>query len=41
MRFAFVLTGLLALAVALPGTGVAAKPIVNEHSSFTDTFPDE
>jgi hypothetical protein len=41
MRFAFVLTGLLALAVALPGIGVAAQPIVNEHSSFTDTFPDE
>lgn len=41
MRFAFLLTGLLALAVALPGIGVAAKPIVNEHERFTDTFPDE
>jgi hypothetical protein len=41
MRFAFFLVGLLALAVALPGTGVAAKAIENEHSSFTDTFQDE
>lgn len=41
MRFAFLLSGLLALAVALPGVGVAAKPIVNEHNSFSDTFPDE
>lgn len=41
MRFALLLIGLLALAVALPGSGVAAKPIVNEHSRFTDTFPDE
>jgi hypothetical protein len=41
MRFAFLLTGLLVLAVALPGGGVAAAPIVNEHSRFTDTFPDQ
>jgi hypothetical protein len=41
MRFAFFLVGLLALVVALPATGVAAGPTVNEHSRFTDTFPDE
>jgi hypothetical protein len=41
MRFAFLLIGLLALAVALAGTAAAAKPTVNEHSRFTDTFPDE
>jgi hypothetical protein len=41
MRFALLFTSLLALAVALPGSGVAAEPIVNEHSSFSDTFPDE
>src|ERR1043166_7569252 len=41
MRFAFLLTGLLVLAVALPGVGVAAAPTVNEHIRFTDTFPDE
>ena len=41
MRLAVLLTGLLALAVALPGIGVAAKPLVNEHSNFSDTFPDE
>jgi hypothetical protein len=41
MRFAFLLTGLLVLAVALPGIGVAAAPIVNEHNRFTDTFPDQ
>jgi hypothetical protein len=41
MRLAFVVTGLLALAVALPGVGVGAAPIVNEHVSFTDTFADE
>ncbi|HYY64707.1 MAG TPA: hypothetical protein VE688_08840 [Gaiellaceae bacterium] len=41
MRFAFLLTGMLALAVALPSVGVAAQPIVNEHSTFSDTFPDE
>lgn len=41
MRFALIVTGLMALAVALPGVGVAAQPVVNEHSSFTDTFPDE
>jgi hypothetical protein len=41
MRFAFLLTGILVLAVALPGVGVAAAPIVNEHVRFTDTFPDQ
>lgn len=41
MRFAFLLTGLLVLAVALPGVGVAAAPIVNDHTRFTDNFPDE
>jgi hypothetical protein len=41
MRFAFLLTGMLALVVALPSIGSAAQPIVNEHSRFTDTFPDE
>jgi hypothetical protein len=41
MRLAILVTGLLALAVALPSIGVAAKPVVNEHSRFTDTFPDE
>jgi hypothetical protein len=41
MRFALIATGLMALAIALPGVGVAAQPVVNEHSSFTDTFPDE
>jgi hypothetical protein len=40
MRFAFLVTGLLVLAVALPGVGAAAAPIVNEHARFTDTFPD-
>jgi hypothetical protein len=41
MRLVVLVTGLLALAVALPGIGVAAAPVVNEHSSFSDTFPDE
>jgi len=41
MRFALLLTGVLALAVVLPGSGVAAEPIVNEHSAFSDTIPDE
>ena len=39
MRFALLLTGVLALAVVLPGSGLAAGPIVNEHSSFSDTLP--
>jgi hypothetical protein len=41
MRFALLLTGVLVLAVALPGIGAAAAPIVNEHSNFSDTFQDE
>jgi hypothetical protein len=41
MRLALLVTGLIALAVALPSVGVAAQPVVNEHSSFSDTFPDE
>jgi hypothetical protein len=41
MRFGLLLTGVLALAVALPGIGAAAEPIVNEHSIIKDTFPDE
>jgi hypothetical protein len=41
MRFGLLLTTVLALAVALPGIGVAAKPIVNEHSIIHDTIPDD
>lgn len=40
MRFRFVMAVVLGLAVALPGIGVASAPIVNDHSTFTDTFPD-
>lgn len=40
MRFGFVLTVVLGLAVGLPGIGVAAAPVVNDHSTFSDTFPD-
>jgi hypothetical protein len=41
MRFGFLLTAALVLTVALPGIGVAAAPVVNEHSRFSETFPDE
>jgi hypothetical protein len=31
----------LGVLIALPAVGTAAGPIVNEHSRFTETFPDE
>jgi hypothetical protein len=40
-KLALVLAGALALTIAASGSASAAAPIVNEHNSFTDTFPDE
>jgi len=40
-KLALVLAGALALTIAASGTASAAAPIVNEHSRFTDTFPDQ
>ena len=42
MRCAFLLTSVLAFAVALPGTGIAAAPVAHFHiGPISDTFPDE
>jgi hypothetical protein len=40
-KLALVLAGALALTIAASGSASAAAPIVNEHSMFTDTFPDQ
>jgi hypothetical protein len=40
VRFGSLVTAALVLALASPMIGVAAAPIVNDHSRFTDTFPD-
>jgi hypothetical protein len=40
-KLALVLAGALALTIAASGSASAAAPIVNEHSRFTDTFPDQ
>jgi len=40
-KLALVLAGALALTIAASGSASAAAPVVNEHSNFTDTFPDE
>jgi len=40
-KLALVLAGALALTIAASGTASAAAPIANEHSRFTDTFPDQ
>jgi hypothetical protein len=37
----FVLAGILALTLAVSSGAFAAAPIINEHSRFTETFPDE
>ncbi|HEV8274587.1 MAG TPA: hypothetical protein VGQ26_02670 [Streptosporangiaceae bacterium] len=39
-KLALVLAGALALTIGASGGASAAAPIVNEHTSFTDTFPD-
>jgi hypothetical protein len=42
MRLAFLITGLMALTIALPGTAVAAAPVVNVHTGpELDSFADE
>lgn len=40
-KLALILAGALALTIAASGSASAAAPIVNEHSTFTDTFPDQ
>jgi hypothetical protein len=40
-KLALVLAGALALTIGASGGASAAAPIVNEHTSFTDTFPDQ
>jgi hypothetical protein len=40
-KLGFVLVGALALMLAISSGAFGAAPIVNEHSQFTDTFPDE
>jgi hypothetical protein len=40
-KLALVLAGALALTIAASGSASAAAPIVNEHSTITDTFPDQ
>ncbi len=40
-KLALVLAGALALTIAASGGASAATPIVNQHTSFTDTFPDQ
>lgn len=40
-KVGFVLAGALALTLAVSSGAFAAAPIINEHSSFTETFPDE
>src|SRR6266536_111955 len=40
-KLALVLAGALALTIAASGGASAAAPIANEHTSSTDTFPDE
>jgi hypothetical protein len=40
-RLAVVLAGALALTLAISSGAVAAAPIINEHTRFTETFPDE
>jgi hypothetical protein len=40
-KFALVFAGALALTIAASGSASAAAPIVNQHTSFTDTFPDQ
>lgn len=40
-KFTLVLAGALALTMAASGSASAAAPIVNEHSTFTDTFRDQ
>ncbi len=39
-KLALILAGALALTIGASGGASAAAPIVNEHTSFTDTFPD-
>jgi hypothetical protein len=39
-KLALVLAGALALTIAASGSASAAAPVVNEHTRFTDTFPD-
>jgi len=40
-KLALALAGALALTIAASGSASAAAPIVNEHSTITDTFPDQ
>lgn len=40
-KLALVLAGAVALTIGASGGASAAAPIVNEHTSSTDTFPDE
>jgi hypothetical protein len=40
-KLALVLTGALALTIGASGAAFAAAPIANEHTRFTDTFPDQ
>ena len=40
-KLALVSAGALALTIGASGGASAAAPVVNEHSMFTDTFPDQ
>jgi len=40
-KLALVLAGAVALTIAASGSASAAAPVVNEHSNFSDTFPDQ
>jgi hypothetical protein len=40
-KLALVLAGALALTIGASGTASAAAPVVNEHTNFSDTFPDK
>ncbi len=40
-KLALVLAGALALTIAASGSASAAAPLANEHTSSTETFPDE
>ena len=40
-KLALVLAGALALTIGASGSAFAAAPIANEHTSSTETFPDE
>jgi hypothetical protein len=40
-KLALVLAGALALTLGAAGGASAAAPVVNEHTNFTDTFPDQ